>query len=123
MNDVFKEALDTPQRARWEHQGVECAVHFVPHLWIYTGYCLIPTGHPLEKSPHWSDSDLSIALLEVHGGITFGPEPAEGGHIVGFDTAHYTDYTPLTGTGRRWTLDEVIAETNRMAEQIAEGQA
>ena len=123
MTDVFKEILVNPQRARWEHQGVQCAVHFVPHLWIFTGYCLIPTGHPLEKSPDWGESCLSYELLDVHGGVTFGPEPAEGGHIVGFDTGHSGDYSPMTGTGRRWSLDEVIAETNRLAEQIAEGLA
>lgn len=117
MTDVFKEALGTPQRARWEHQGVECAVHFMQHLWIFTGYCLIPKGHSLEHSPDWGEP---WNLLDVHGGVTYGPEPAEGGHIVGFDTGHAGDYSYLTGTGRRWTLEDVIAETNCMAEQIAQ---
>lgn len=117
MSDVFKSALSTPQRARWQHQGVECAVHFHPGSGTFLGYCLIPKVHSLEQSPDWGEP---WNLLDVHGGVTYGPEPANGGHIVGFDTGHASDYSYLTGTGRRWSLDEVIAETNRMAEQIAQ---
>lgn len=120
MTDVFKAVLATAQRERWEHKGVQCAIHFVPRTWTFTGYCLIPKGHPLEKSPYWGEPYASPALLDVHGGVTFGPEPAEGGHIIGFDTAHADDWSPFWPGGRQWSLDEVIEETNRMAEQIAQ---
>ena len=120
MTDVFKQALTTPQVARWKHNGVECAIHYVPTLDCRNGYCFIPDGHPLEQSVDWADPYGSEALLDVHGGVTFGPKKIEGGHIVGFDTAHFTDYSAISNPGgRRWKIDDLVAETNRMAEQIA----
>ena len=123
MTNVFRQNLSTPQVAYWQHQGVECAVHFHPGSGTLLGYCLIPDGHPLEQSPDWDDSCLSYELLEVHGGVTYGPERVAGGYIVGFDTGHSGDYSYMTGTGRRWSTEDVVAETNRMAAQIAEGMA
>lgn len=120
MTNVFRQNLSTPQVEYWQHQGVECAFHFHPGSGTLLGYCLIPDGHPLEQSPDW---DEPWNLLDVYGGVTYGPERVAGGYIVGFDTNHAGDYSYMTGTGRRWSLDEVIAETNRLAEQIAEGLA
>lgn len=120
MTDIFKQALATPQVARWQHEGIECAIHYVPTYDIRNGYCFIPDGHSLEQSPDW---DEPWNLLDVYGGVTFGPERVAGGYIVGFDTNHAGDYSYMTGTGRRWSTEDVVAETNRMAAQIAEGMA
>lgn len=111
MTDVFKEALGTPQIHRWQHQGVECAVH---QAFTLNGYCLLPEGHPLADK--WVEE---IGDFDVHGGITF-----QRGRVIGFDTGHYGDSWPGSSfPGHIWRLDEVIAETNRLAEQIAEGAA
>lgn len=128
MTDIFKSVLNTPQRARWQHQGVECAVHFVTEFETFMGCCLITDDHALKESSEW-DEPLSSGrwwnaqgsdLLDVHGGVTYGPKPVEGGHIVGFDTSHFSDYSPYGNTkGLRWLLGDVIDETNRMASQIA----
>lgn len=121
MTDIFKQALATPQVARWQHNGVECAIHYVPALDCRNGYCFIPDGHPLEQSEWWGEPYASEALLEVHGGVTFGPEKTAGGHIIGFDTSHFGDYSAISNPlGRRWSIDDVYAETNRMAAQIAQ---
>lgn len=120
MTDIFKQTLATPQVARWQHEGVECAIHYVPGYDISNGYCFIPDGHPLEHSDVWEDPFAFDTLLDVHGGVTFGPEKTEGGHVVGFDTNHFNDYSAISNPlGRRWSIDDVIEETNRMAVQIA----
>lgn len=120
MTDIFKQTLATPQVARWQHEGVECAIHYMPQYDIRNGYCFIPDGHPLEQSDVWDDPFTFDTLLDVHGGVTFGPEKTEGGHVVGFDTNHFRDYSAISNPlVRRWSLDDVIEETNRMAVQIA----
>lgn len=117
MTNIFQQNLVSPQVDYWQHQGVECAVHFHPGTSTLLGYCLIPDGHPLEQSPDW---DEPWNLLDVHGGVTYGPAVVAGGCIVGFNTNHSGDYSYMTGTGRRWLTEDVVAETNRMATQIAE---
>lgn len=127
MTDIFKQALNAPQVARWQHQGIECAIHYMPALDCRNGYCFIPDGHPLEQSEDWVGHCSSEALLDVHGGVTFGPRKVDGGHIIGFDTSHLGDYSAIScPNGRRWSIDDVYAETNRMAAQVAaagEGKA
>lgn len=118
--DVFKQVLNTPQVARWQHEGIECAIHYVPPLDCRNGYCFIPSGHALEQSEDWGNHFGSEALLDVHGGVTYGPNKVDGGHVVGFDTSHVGDYSPAFPHGRRWSIDDVVAETNRMAEQVAQ---
>lgn len=49
----------------------------------------------------------------VHGGVTYAGPAKDGGWEFGFDCAHLDD------TPERWTLEAVVAETERMAEQIA----
>lgn len=122
MSNVFQTVLMTEQRKFWTHRGVQCAVHYHPHTQTMCGYCLIPAGHPLEDSDNWNGPYVSEELLDVHGGVTFGPAPVQGGHVVGFDTMHLGDWSRLDGVGRRWSLDDVAAETNHMADQIADWQ-
>ena len=120
MTDIFKQTLATPQVARWQHEGVECAIHYMPKYDVRNGYCFIPDGHPLQQSDVWDDPLAFDTLLDVHGGVTFGPEKTEGGYVVGFDTNHFRDYSAISNPlGRRWSIDDVIEETNRMAVQIA----
>lgn len=120
MTDIFKQKLASPQVARWQYLGIECAIHYSPVYDSRNGYVLIPDGHPLESHPDFGNE----TLLDVHGGVTFGPERTEGGHIVGFDTLHFSDYSTISNPrGRRWSIDDVVAETNYMAEQIAEAGA
>lgn len=120
MSDPFTPLLGTMQVCRWQHEGIECAVHIMPILGIMNGYCLVPDGHALEQSDEWRGHYASESLLDVHGGVTFGPVKSEGGHVVGFDTGHAGDYSPAFHFGRRWSIDDVVAETNRMAEQVAQ---
>lgn len=87
------------------------------------GYVLIPEGHPL----HGKDYD-SIDV-DVHGGLTFASlvtkdfltrdvyiglldEGDIGKWMVGFDTAHYGD------SKLNWPKERVVAETERLKEQI-----
>jgi len=73
-----------------------------------------------------ADRDDLNDVLGVHGGLTYGPD--EDGWI-GFDCAHGRDlcvseHYPLPPTIDEenytvWTLEDVLAETRRLAEQIA----
>lgn len=103
--------------AEWEHQGVKCAACANP-AGTLNGYALVPDGNPLgTKNLQWGEDGL-----DVHGGITYGPTKTDGGWLIGWDTLHLGDFMPFSPDpkGRRWTLDDVIEETNRLAEQIKE---
>lgn len=100
----------------WEHSGILCGT--VPNPFgSMNGYCVLPADHPL------GSLDLQFKdceKLDVHGGITFGPKSSDDGRLViGWDTAHWGDYAPHAPFGRRWTEQEVIEETNRLAIQVA----
>lgn len=58
------------------------------------------------------------SIIRVHGGVTYASDAyylddAEGTWAFGFDCAHLDD------TADRWTLEAVVTETERMAEQLA----
>lgn len=99
----------------WEHAGITCATILGP-LGSYNGYCVLPAGHELAAKDLQSEQ-----VLDVHGGITFGPVIARDGRsVIGWDTCHFGDYNEsFYPWGRRWTEEDVINETNRLAKQIA----
>jgi hypothetical protein len=88
------------------------------------GYVLVPEGNVFYGIDDFGE--LS-ERLDVHGGITFTLDEGTGWWI-GFDCAHADDAAifydndgnVITAQGGRiWTEDEVEAETNRLADQLA----
>jgi len=118
---------------RWVHQGLDCAISAGP-LGAFCGYVRVPEGHPDERL-HYDDVDVS-----VHGGLTFRCKAKEGGSWFGFDCAHAGDFVPevakivdnlsninnkpsKVGDNKVWRQEEVEAETNLLAEQLADRDA
>jgi len=105
----------------WTHKGLKCTVlHLGSHRCGYVG---VEENHPA----YGKDGDY--LQVSVHGGITFSNwgrfhEYLENGYYwLGFDCAHAGDkYKSDSGTikGHWWTLTEVVEETERLAEQLAE---
>jgi len=62
------------------------------------GYCRLPPGC----------NYVGEGSVDVHGGITFDRDG-----VVGFDTAHFDD-------NDKWDLEKTRAETERLAEQLAQ---
>lgn len=94
------------------------------------GYVGLPQGHP-SYGKRYEDIDV-----EVHGGLTFSGWDVEGFTAdqlwwVGFDCLHAGDApdpelapdtwrSSLIHGAHVWTSDEVVQETERLAEQLAE---
>jgi hypothetical protein len=120
---------------KWDFEGLQCIVTRAdladPSRWSQhrCGYVRIPVGHPWHKK-----DDIPV---DVHGGLTFAQiEPCvhdDGvGWWIGFDCRHSGDsgYPPgfehpieaLRGfddpSDHYWELDEVQAETERLAKQV-----
>lgn len=128
--------------------GLECVVARMDpgHL---CGYVRIPDGHPwcgvnygehhksgprpddrhptdglpwreyFDARPEIAWDDTLESRIIVHGGVTYtGPfsEPYQPGWYIGFDTNHLHD------EHRGWSVVSVAAETELLAEQIAEVQ-
>jgi hypothetical protein len=117
----------------FEHAGRQCRVLRIRSIgggW----YC----GYVRTDLPASTAADELQDALDVHGGLTYGVDE-EG--WIGFDCAHAGDVCldvdgdPLTGYDgkfglrspaersdglptRRWTPEDVIEETKRVAEQV-----
>jgi hypothetical protein len=114
----------------WTAYGLKCRI--APGFINLNGYVQIPT--------ELFNQDVAERVLRASGGITYGPD--ENG-LVGFDTAHAGDWwapddlVSYLGPrrmefanemremaygipwGRRWTMDRLKEETERLAQQIA----
>lgn len=127
----------------WTHAGLSCAIVQANAYKFWCGYVRIPADHPLYGK------DYEEISVDVHGGLTFCRiepcvEHADGqGFWYGFDTAHLGDemYDPATPPDHQdfcyqmhqesrekfpdikpehfWTPEEVIEETNRLADQLS----
>ena len=129
----------------WTHAGLKCAVTQAREAEHRCGYVRVPPGHPLHGVA--SDSDLA-EQLQAHGGVNFSEkEPCveeDGtGWWFGFDCGHAWDakfdpnvdpetLTPyarevygiyarcnLLHDGHYWTETDVVAECERLADQLA----
>lgn len=99
----------------WTAHDLECAV--VRGEFALCGYVRVPADHP--DANKWYDD---LDGLEVHGGLTFRCKARGGGAWFGFDTGHAFDWTRIGDSehpGRIWTVDDVAAETERLAGQFA----
>ncbi len=116
----WKPATEWPSHAalqRWTSpDGYECIAMTNPMQTI-NGYVRIPHGHPA------CDPDVQVSHC-VHGGITFRLS-SKRGVWLGFDTLHAGDFMPSTlprlfpdTEGRRWTLTDVIKETERLSNAL-----
>ena len=97
---------------RWTAHGLRCVVLHGPVG--LCGYVHVPIGHPDERS------DYADVPVDVHGALTFRCR-VDDGSWFGFDTAHGGDWlsTPIgEHPGRVWTVEDVRAETERLAEQL-----
>ena len=127
----------------WEHAGLKCAVTLGREGGFRCGYVRVPPSHPSHGKGY---NDVEV---DVHGGLTFGREEPcahdDGtGYWFGFDCAHCYDAStppvmdPAWGESARriweidhdpkyaggaeehyWEHDEVVAECERLAEQLA----
>lgn len=121
----------------WEHAGLLCAVVQGREGSNRCGYVRVPPTHPFHGK-HYDDVDVN-----VHGGLTFASvEPCahdDGiGWWFGFDCAHAGDCshdpanppdymkkliaenpTLWRDNEHFWTHNEVVYETEKLAEQLA----
>lgn len=130
-----------PDRVDFEHAGMVCILHRGPSG-HWCGYVACPPGHPCHgKDYHEVVEGFKV---DVHGDLTYA-NPC-GGHIchtpkpgapddvwwLGFDCGHYMDKSPMDewyaakfgrphspGGQHYWMIDQVRAETMRLAEQLA----
>jgi hypothetical protein len=129
---------DEPNRVEFKHAGLDCLLSRTA-MGYWCGYVGLPRGHRFYGKSYDEDS----VDVRVHGGLTYAEEC--NGHVchltedddklwwLGFDCAHYMDLSPLLHAGAHavsvaalfgnhghyWTLEEVQAETRRLAEQLA----
>lgn len=103
----------------WVAHGLDCAVARGPLS--LCGYVRVPPGHPIDGR-YWDDEAVAAAGIDVHGGLTFMCRALHGGSWFGFDCGHFDDAIvtdDLLVGGRIWTVPEVVHETERLAEQLA----
>ena len=128
----------------WKHAGLSCAVVMNREAQNRCGYVRVPLGHAMHGQ-HYDKVDVEVHGGLTFSDIEPCTEHKDGqGWWFGFDCAHSNDlmYDPdadlakvsaevrrmfaiykqfhiAPETGHYWTEAEVVAETNRLAEQLA----
>ena len=108
----------------WTAHGLPCHVVLVDRgvslisvVPYRNGYAGVPNDHPWHGVSYHDriGGKAPEDVIDVHGGVTYSGAgfsgDASGAWFFGFDTAHYDS--------GEWTLEQAIAETERMAEQLA----
>jgi len=95
--------------------GFKCFIRLNKAIGVLCGYVVLPKEHFL----YGESAERINDLVDVHGGITFCEEFREG-YVVGFDTGHAGDALPRLRFigGKRWSEEEVVEETRRLAKQL-----
>lgn len=104
-------------RKEWEVAGLKLKA-----LWVRDHYC----GYVTFKKRPFRETDYHgfLTYVPVHGGITYAEENKDGTFTYGFDCAHSGDYVDYgirgisTQEGHRWTEEEVVAETEKLARNL-----
>jgi hypothetical protein len=135
---------EEPNRLEFEHAGLPCILHRgLSGAWC--GYVGVAPGHP-DHGRGYDDEALKInGGVDVHGGLTYAegcdghichvPKPGESEYVwwFGFSCSEGGDLAPdIEGRLRQyasaaykamplhyWTVAEVRAETERLAELLA----
>jgi hypothetical protein len=84
------------------------------------GYVEIKENSKFYKKDYLDDELESITC---HGGLTYSDfYNLEGAnrYLLGWDYAHYNDWTGFHSFGRQWSTDEIIQECKRVIDQLAE---
>jgi hypothetical protein len=97
-------------RKEWKKDNLKLSVKWVRDH--YCGYVWFPKK-PVREQRY----EGILTYVPVHGGITYA-EIENKGMKYGFDCAHCGDWVSYNPTGHKWTLEEVIAETEKMAKAI-----
>jgi hypothetical protein len=122
-----------PDDRMWtdELTGLRCALHRAELTGAWCGYVAVPVDHPWHVLLALHDFSFDV---DVHGGVTFAGQFDGPDWWIGFDCGHAFDYMPATVAELRrigvepaplfadahyWTVDEVVAEVARLAEQVA----
>lgn len=123
LNDPIAWPPKPVTRKRWQAHGLDCAI--AQGAVALCGYVRVPAGHKYAAS-HYDDPQV-----QVHGGLTFGCKAREGGRWFGFDTGHAGDWIQMSDRqgrpysdipGRIWTIEDMVAETEKLAEQLQEAK-
>lgn len=85
-------------------------------------YILLKQGDPFSDIDTASEDDIDIP---VHGGCTYFQKAEtflsvvpikpflEPRVVIGWDYAHFKDYSPIVKEGKKWTLDELRDEVRQ----------
>lgn len=136
-----------PDHVDFRAHGFPCILHRQPRLGHWCGYVGVPPGHPWHGLTDSGTYDAETneytptkLTAEAHGGITYAkkcvgpichvPAPGESDDVwwLGFDCAHLGDKSPGNSFSRSfghetesyWTVEQVRAETERLAKQASE---
>ena len=92
--------------------------------WHPCAYVVLHKGHVFNGVPY---DDIPV---ECHGGLTYGQPRLEGvkledgEYVIGWDYAHYGDYTPdasgVYGAHKKWNTTEIVNEVTEVCKQLRE---
>jgi len=97
----------------WEKDGLVFSVVKHSSMGHYCGYVRFPK-RPVREEGYGG----ILTYVPVHGGITYASESEDGSMVYGFDCAHCDDWSEVNPAGKKWTLEEIKQEAEKMAKGI-----
>lgn len=102
-----------------EYKGYDYLIRNVRNT-HYCAYVRIPKGHKFYNIPC---DDIDI---DCHGGLTFGAitnhfsplKDSNDGYWIGWDYAHYDDWSMFNQYGKKWTVAEILEEVKKVIDQL-----
>lgn len=94
----------------WKKDNLVLSIVKHPSMGHYCGYVRF-TKRPVRELGY----NGILTYVPVHGGITYANEDKDKTMVYGFDCSHYSDWGIYYQDGKKWSIEEVIEETERMA--------
>jgi hypothetical protein len=113
MSKVKLEYPESKAVKVWCKRDLVLSIVKHPSQGHYCGYVRFPKRPVREKG-----YEGILTYVPVHGGITYTKESEDGSMVYGFDCGHCDDWSETHPYGKKWTLEEVVKETENMATAI-----
>jgi len=121
---IYKSTLEREVLERGKYKGYEFEI--ISYGTHPCAYVCVPVGHPFYEKPY---DEVDV---DCHWGCTYSQRREDGKWWIGWDYAHFEDYSGVNllyesipalkefanDFGKKWTTDEILKEVFEVIDQL-----